>query len=468
MNLIEQLKRKYQRLPASKKSVIVYTVVGSLFCAFVLSVYYIRGGNSANKQRQAERERKNFELPQNSVAANSWVQSGQVQIEELKKTIGTLSRTIEEMKRDRDNEKKDGGTVAGKPGAATGNEASAVERERSLLDDLKRQGVDIKHGTDIYPPTPTNPAIPGKVTEQPAPRGEQPPAVQGHPPAGKTSGNAPAVSPKPASIMGVYETSDSTTPPPAAAATAAKTESKPWERNFYMPRGTNFKIIMLSGMDVSTAPSNNRSGGKDDGGQLALARVQDLSFLPNEFRQNVSGCFVMVQARGDLTSERAQMRGVGLSCVNRDDEKILDEEIAGFVLDTDGKDGLRGPVVSKRGRFLQAAIFASLIKATGEAFNSIGTSSQYSIRNTTDGGFISSNDGVSMGEGFKRGLGQGVSETANKLVDWYMTQADKLHPIIEIGATREASFIVSQGKSFKFSKNLTEGANQYQNLEGQL
>jgi len=313
--------------------------------------------------------------------------------------------------------------------------------------------VDVKSSGGIYPASPTKPAIPGKVTETTDKQGEQqsvPSATQ----TGKIIDTTKA-SKAPVSIMGVYETSASAST--ASSGGQTKKEEKPWEKNFYMPRGTNFKVMLLSGMDVSTAPSKNRSGGSADGGQLALLRVQDLSFLPNEYRQNVSGCFVMVQARGDLPSERAQMRGVGLSCVNRDDEKILDDDIAGFVLDIDGKDGMRGPVVSKRGRFLAAAIYASLIKATGEAFANIGTNSQYSTRSTVNGGFITSDDGMSMGEGFKRGLGQGVGDTANKLVDWYMNQANDLHPIIEIGATREATFVVSQGKSFKFSKKLTEG-----------
>jgi len=106
VNLFEQLKHRYDRLPASKKSKVAYAGMAVVLCVFVLIIYYARGGNDSLKARQVERERKNFELPHNNVAANSWVETGQAQLEELKKTLGALTRSVEDLKRDASKNKE--------------------------------------------------------------------------------------------------------------------------------------------------------------------------------------------------------------------------------------------------------------------------------------------------------------------------------------------------------------------------
>jgi len=467
MQIIDQLKRKFDRMPSSKRRMITFAGAMVLLSIFMYVLYGVKGGDSQRLAREAAEEKKNFELPHTNVSANSWVETGQIKLEKQEKEIANMSKQIEDLKKMLESGKIGTG-APGQPGPQ--DSSVAAQREQNLLDDLKKQGVDVKAPNDnMYPLTPVKPNIPGKVeaAAPPATGQKTEPAVQS-PPQPTARAARPTVksaNQSPDSIMGVYlDISSGDTSATADQSATDKQSEKKWEKNFYMPRGTFFEVKLLSGMDASTAPTTKREGGKDDGGQLSLMRVQDLSFLPNGIRQNVAGCFLMVQGFGDLASERAKMRGVGLSCVNRDDEKILDDDISGFVMDTDGKDGLRGNVVSKRGRFLQMAMVSTIIRATGQAFASLGTSSQQYSVVPNGQGFFSTQDTMSMGEGFKRGLGQGVSDTANKMTDWFMQQVDKMHPVIEIGATRSATFVVSQGRNYKFSKKLTEGADPSQTV----
>lgn len=47
-------------------------------------------------------------------------------------------------------------------------------------------------------------------------------------------------------------------------------------------------------------------------------RIQKEAILPNRFRADVRECFLIVSGYGDLSSERAYLRGETFSCVRED------------------------------------------------------------------------------------------------------------------------------------------------------
>jgi conjugal transfer pilus assembly protein TraB len=211
----------------------------------------------------------------------------------------------------------------------------------------------------------------------------------------------------------------------------------------FVPAGTFIPAMLLTGID---APCGARA---QSGPHPVLIRLQDLSFLPNEVRQDWKGCFVLGEGYGELSSERAYVRLINLSCVDKQNDKVLDMPIKGYVADQDSKNGLRGEVVSKQGVFVARTLMAAFVEGVAEGFNQ----SQQTVV-TTDSGTVSSNEIDNFGDGFRTGFSSGASDAAKKLSDFYMDLAEDIFPIIEIGGQRHLTLILTEGIDIKFDKQL--------------
>jgi conjugal transfer pilus assembly protein TraB len=220
----------------------------------------------------------------------------------------------------------------------------------------------------------------------------------------------------------------------------------------FVPAGTFIPGMLMTGLD---APCGARA---QSGPHPVLIRLQELSFLPNEVRQDWKGCFVLGEGYGELSSERAYIRLVNLSCVNKKDESVLDMPIKGYVADQDSKNGLRGEVVSKQGVFVARTLMAAFVEGVAEGFSQ----SQQTIV-TTDSGTVSSNEIDNFGDGFRTGFASGASDAAKKLSDFYMDLAEDIFPIIEIGSQRHMTLILTEGIDIKFNKQLYTQARIHSN-----
>ncbi len=87
-----------------------------------------------------------------------------------------------------------------------------------------------------------------------------------------------------------------------------------------------------------------------------IARVQAPAVLPNDVKANLSGCFVVGNATGSLAKERVEIQLVSLSCVDFDEHSVVDQAVKGFFVDTDGKKGLSGKVVTRAGAALARTV----------------------------------------------------------------------------------------------------------------
>jgi conjugal transfer pilus assembly protein TraB len=228
----------------------------------------------------------------------------------------------------------------------------------------------------------------------------------------------------------------------AAGGKAGKPDSSPYY-NFFVPTSTHFKVRLITGLDAPTGP---KASGQP---HPVILRVQDLSFLPNNVRQDIAGCHLLGEAIGELSSERARIRGLNLSCVDAGDNQVIDESIEGFVADSDGKASLRGRVVSKQGRFLANALLAAFVEGLGKGFQGFGSTTYVGAY-----GSATTSDMDTFSDGFKSGLGSGMSTAANKLSEFYLKAAEDLYPVIEITANRDATFITTKGKRFQADKKI--------------
>jgi conjugal transfer pilus assembly protein TraB len=157
-------------------------------------------------------------------------------------------------------------------------------------------------------------------------------------------------------------------------------------------------------------------------------RLEDLAWLPNHWRANVRDCLVTAAGYGDLSSERAYFRLEKLSCV-RHDGRVLEQNISGSVYGEDGKLGLRGRLVTKQGQILANALLAGVVSGIGR-----GVVYQSSTVGTTALGTVVTDPDPGME--YQSGIGQGVSNAMDRLAQYYISLADKTHPIIEIDAGR--------------------------------
>ena len=184
----------------------------------------------------------------------------------------------------------------------------------------------------------------------------------------------------------------------------------------------------------------------------ALFRLRDLAVLPNEVKADLQGCFVIGEARGDLSDERAHVRLLRLSCIGRDGSSVIDSPVQGWVVDEDGKIGLRGIVVTKMGAFLTRYMLAGFLQGFGEAYSQ---SQQYTT--------YSSSSGVvtlpSPGQATKAGLAKGIAKAGKGLADFYLELAKQTLPIIEIGAGKKVTIVFSKGQMLKIKNVCLEGRN---------
>jgi len=195
----------------------------------------------------------------------------------------------------------------------------------------------------------------------------------------------------------------------------------------------------LTGFDAATSGS-----GKSNPEPLLL-RIQTPAVLPNDIKANLSGCFVIAEAVGRLDKERADVRLVSLSCLSNEGRAVIDTPVKGFVTDSDSKVGLSGRVVSRMGAATARAIIAGIFGGAGEALKAAATTQSVSPLGTTSS--------VDTSQIAKYSVGGGLSEGAQSLSDFYMTLAKQATPVIEVGAAKKITVIVSEGKELEIKDN---------------
>lgn len=266
-----------------------------------------------------------------------------------------------------------------------------------------------------YPPSPTG----ANGADTPLPVPPAPPAAPPAPPVEKVVGSIGAATtplvPKDAAGNG----SGSSGP-----------DSKKKTRTIYLPPGF-MKARLLTGVDALASRDATANP------EPIIARVQAPAVLPNDVKANLSGCFVIGNATGSLAKERVEVQLVTLSCVDFDEHSVVDQPVKGFFVDTDGKKGLSGKVVTRAGAALARSFIAGTISGIAQTvettFGSTSTSALGSVRT------------LDAGEAAKTGIAGGLSKSSDKLTDFYLDLARQAGPIVEVGAAKEVVVVIQEG-----------------------
>ncbi|MDE8654458.1 TraB/VirB10 family protein [Novosphingobium album (ex Liu et al. 2023)] len=216
----------------------------------------------------------------------------------------------------------------------------------------------------------------------------------------------------------------------AAGGKDSPPDSKKKIRTIFLPPGF-MKARLLTGIDALASKDATQNP------EPLIARVQAPAVLPNDVKANLAGCFVIGNATGSLAKERVEVQLVSLSCVDFDEHSVVDQPIKGFFVDTDGKKGLSGKVVTRAGAALARSFIAGTVSGFASAvegsFGSTSTSALGSVRT------------LDAGDAAKTSIAGGLSKSSDKLTDFYLDLARQAGPIVEVGAAKDVVVVIQEG-----------------------
>lgn len=209
------------------------------------------------------------------------------------------------------------------------------------------------------------------------------------------------------------------------------------DETIYMPAGSILTGVLINGMDAPTG-----QGARRDPFPSTL-RLQKEAVLPNRFRADVRECFLIVSGYGDLSSERAYLRGETISCV-REDGGVIEARLNSYAVGEDGKAGVRGRLVSKQGQIIAKSLMAGFLSGAADALNV----KQMPMISLTENGTTSANSQYTntiSGELVKGSAFKGASNALERIAQYYVSMAEGIFPVIEVDAGRQLDVIMTSG-----------------------
>jgi conjugal transfer pilus assembly protein TraB len=354
------------------------------------------------------------------------------QLENMRSDNAELTKEIERMRRDMER------LEAGEIGPSLTRELqvmqekiSQMERNAELglpLDSSDKEGHVVIGGKDkpaddkspdATPPVIKEPSAPTQVQmwDQPAPA-----PVPTEQPRGKKGEETVATQ----TAIRVIEA-------PKPEVSAEEAEAKKADEGIYIPAGAIVTGTLITGLDAPTGKQARQEP------HPALLRIKHEAILPNRFRADVRECFALLGGYGDLSSERAYLRGETISCV-RKDGKVVESSLESFTVGEDGKAGVRGRLVSKQGQMLNKALTAGVIEGFAEAFDRVPVPT-LSLEGTEQQLYQQAFSQDAMQSGAVAGIGKAL----DRLAQFYIDQAEGMFPVIEIDAGREVEIVLIRG-----------------------
>jgi conjugal transfer pilus assembly protein TraB len=417
----------YSSLSTKAKQNLHMYAGGTVAVGLLMGAMAMVGGTQPEKKILPPTEKKLTELPGDQAKDKElWFGGAGREVKELKKQLDELtvsqkdandaaSRHLEQMFKERF-------------GDAANHPQPEEAKERGKADPIQVKGID---------PTPEggtrkNPVFPGQGRPDIAPPGTFPPGTPNGGQPVSTGANQPTTdssgkSSQPQKIMRVAVAASSSNAEGEHGATAAKTGGA------YLPIGF-MRAVILGGLDAPTGGQASSPGASVP----VFLEVTDLANLPNGFKANVKRCYIVATGWGDVSSERAYLRTTAISCINKQGQTI-ESPIVGHVFGEDGKNGVRGRLLSKQGQILANALMSGVASGIGQAFaGSAQTISVSPLGSTTT-------PGTTPKDILNSSLGLGAGKAMDRLANYYITLAEKTFPVIEVDAGRFVDVAIMQG-----------------------
>ncbi len=219
------------------------------------------------------------------------------------------------------------------------------------------------------------------------------------------------------------------------------------EQTIYLPPSF-MEATLLSGLAAPTT-----SAGKNNPLPI-LMRIKDLAVLPNQIKANLKGCFLIAEGVGNLADERVHARLLTLSCLSKKGSCLIDQSVKGFIVDSDGKVGLKGMVTAKMGSMLARSALTGFLGGIGDAIDQSSLTSSFSTATGANQQWFTDTDAKNIS---RAGAGKGISNAMKDLQKFYLQLAEQTMPVIEVGATKTVTAVISEGVMLKIKENPNPG-----------
>jgi conjugal transfer pilus assembly protein TraB len=207
----------------------------------------------------------------------------------------------------------------------------------------------------------------------------------------------------------------------------------------YLPMGSMVQGVLLNGLDAPT------SGAAQKNPTPVLIRIKHDAILPNRARMDIKECFVIASGFGSMSTERANLRTEGISCV-REDGGVIETNLNGYVIGEDGKVGMRGRLVSKQGSMIAKSLASGFLSGLGKALTPTGVVGL----NLAPTGTIQTQN-PDLGTAFEAGVLGGASNSLNQISRFYLDIAKEMVPVVEVDAGRPVTIVLTRGGSLRLS-----------------
>lgn len=214
-------------------------------------------------------------------------------------------------------------------------------------------------------------------------------------------------------------------------------EVKSHNLDSYLPAGSYARAILISAVDASVG-LNSQSNPR----QALFRIVSDAkSALDNNNKpltSNINGCVVTGAASGDLSSERAYVRLLKMTC--QVDGQVVETNIEGYAADgSDGKAGIAGKVVSREGDLVTKSFLAGIVSGIGS-----GLAAKYKEGLTYSDSFSSVNE-MTNKQIAGQGIGEGIENSSNTVADYLIKRAEQYQPVVSISSGKEVELVFMSG-----------------------
>lgn len=203
-----------------------------------------------------------------------------------------------------------------------------------------------------------------------------------------------------------------------------------------LPAGTIITGHLITGVDAPT-----HKAARTEPYPVSL-RVTMESILPSLYTYDLTECFVIAGGFGDLSSERVLFRTDLLSCVGVDGESVQ-VPIKGFIVGEDGKNGLRGKLVSKEGALVARSMAAGIF----DGFSAVFRQAQVPVIASSGDNSAQFQSLLNSGS-LQSGVATGAGRALERLSEYYLSLADEMHAIIEVDAGRQIEIILLEEAVF--------------------
>lgn len=216
----------------------------------------------------------------------------------------------------------------------------------------------------------------------------------------------------------------------------------------YIPAGSYAEAKMISGVDAGVGMS-----AEADPRHVLLRITGELTsagYGAEYIKSNkLIGCLLQCQATGDISSEKAYLKAVIMTCA-RDKGTVVEVPVKGYV-SSKGKVGIRGEVVSREGDMVLSSFLSGLTSGFGSGV------AQYSQPQATlFGGLPVTGEDTAKKIGM-RGLGAGLSSSGDRLSDYFIKRAEQYQPVISINEGTEVHVVFQEGFSLKEGEDEKDG-----------